>query len=65
MSFAKRFTGRVPMKRIVLQEFVSVDARGPGPNGSVEYVPASVQGDQRFGQRQRSGRCEQAPAKGA
>lgn len=40
------------MKRVILQEFVSVDGLGAGPNDSVDYVPASMQGDKRFGQRQ-------------
>ena len=39
------------MKRVI-QEFVSVDGLGAGPNDSVDYVPASMQGDKRFGQRQ-------------
>ena len=39
------------MKSVILQEFVSVDGLAAGPNDSVDYVPASMQGDQRFGQR--------------
>ena len=40
------------MKKVILQEFVSVDGLAAGPNDSVDFVPASMQGDQRFGQRQ-------------
>jgi dihydrofolate reductase len=40
------------MKKLILQEFVSVDGLAAGPNDSVDFVPASNQGDQRFGQRQ-------------
>ena len=40
------------MKSVILQEFVSVDGLGAGPNDGVDYIPASTQGDQRFGQRQ-------------
>jgi hypothetical protein len=40
------------MRKVVLQEFVSIDGLAAGPNDSVDFVPASMQGDQRFGQRQ-------------
>ena len=40
------------MRKLILQEFVSVDGLASGPNDSVDFVPASNQGDQRFGQRQ-------------
>ena len=40
------------MKKVILQEFVSVDGLAAGPNDSVDFVPASNQGDQGFGQRQ-------------
>jgi dihydrofolate reductase len=40
------------MKKVILQEFVSVDGLASGPHDSVDFVPASNQGDQRFGQRQ-------------
>ena len=40
------------MKKVILQEFVSVDGLASGPNDSVDFVPASNQGDQGFGQRQ-------------
>jgi hypothetical protein len=36
------------MKKVILQEFVSVDGLASGPNDSVDFVPASNQGDQRF-----------------
>lgn len=39
------------MKRVILQEFISVDGLAAGPNDSVDYVPASMQGDKRFGER--------------
>ena len=40
------------MKKVILQEFVSLDGLAAGPNDSVDFVPASMQGDQGFGQRQ-------------
>jgi len=40
------------MRRVVLQEFVTVDGVAAGPNGSVAFVPAATQGDQTFGQEQ-------------
>jgi dihydrofolate reductase len=42
------------MRNVILQEFVSLDGLAAGPNDSVDFVPASTQGDQRFGQRQLS-----------
>ncbi len=36
------------MKKVILQEFVSVDGLAAGPNDSVDFVPASMQGDQRY-----------------
>ena len=40
------------MKKLTLQEFVTVDGLAAGPNASVDFVPASTQGDKSFGQRQ-------------
>lgn len=40
------------MKKVILQEFVSLDGFAAGPKDSVDFVPASTQGDQRFGQHQ-------------
>lgn len=40
------------MRKVIVQEFVSIDGRASGPNGSVDFVPASNQGDQSFGNRQ-------------
>lgn len=36
----------------MLQEFVTLNGLAAGPNGSVDFVPASTQGDQSFGQEQ-------------
>ena len=40
------------MRRVILQEFVSLDGMAAGPNNSVDFVPASTAGDQAFGRRQ-------------
>jgi len=40
------------MRNVILQEFVSLDGLAAGANDSVSFVPASMQGDQSFGQRQ-------------
>jgi hypothetical protein len=40
------------MRDVILQEFVTLDGLAAGPNDSVDFVPASTQGDQSFGQRQ-------------
>lgn len=40
------------MRNLVLQEFVSLDGRASGPNDSVNFVPAAMQGDKSFGERQ-------------
>jgi dihydrofolate reductase len=42
------------MRRVILQEFVSLDGFAAGPNDSVAFVPAATQGDQSFGQHQLS-----------
>ncbi len=40
------------MRKVILQEFVTLDGFAAGPNDSVDFVPASMQGDQAFGQEQ-------------
>jgi dihydrofolate reductase len=39
-------------RKVVLQEFVSLDGYAAGPNDSVDFVPASTQGDDSFGRHQ-------------
>ena len=39
------------MRRVIVQEFVSVDGLASGPE-DVDFIPASVAGDRSFGQRQ-------------
>ena len=40
------------MKNVILQEFVSVDGFAAAADGNVDFIPASTQGDQPFGQHQ-------------
>lgn len=40
------------MKRVILQEFVTLDGLAAGPNDSVDFITDSTQGDQSFGQGQ-------------
>lgn len=40
------------MRKVVLQEFVSADGLAAGPNNSVDFIPASTQGDKAFGREQ-------------
>jgi len=40
------------MRKVVLQEFVSIDGLIAGPNDSVDFIPASTQGDPSFGREQ-------------
>jgi dihydrofolate reductase len=40
------------MRNVILQEFVTLDGLAAGPNGSVDFVPASTAGDESFGQEQ-------------
>ena len=40
------------MREVILQEFVSIDGLVAGPNNSVDFIPASTQGDLTFGQEQ-------------
>jgi hypothetical protein len=42
------------MRNVILQEFVSLDGLAAGQNDSVDFVPASTRGDQRFGLEQLS-----------
>ncbi len=37
------------MRKLILQEFVTLDGLAAGPGNSVDFVPASMQGDQSFG----------------
>ena len=40
------------MRRVIVQEFVTLDGCAAGADGSVEFIPASTRGDQGFGRRQ-------------
>lgn len=40
------------MRKVILNEFVTLNGMASGPEGSVDYVPASMQGDRGFGQEQ-------------
>ena len=40
------------MRKVILQEFVSVDGLAAGPNDSVNFVPKATRGDQSFGREQ-------------
>jgi dihydrofolate reductase len=40
------------MRRVILQEFVSVNGSAADSNGGVDFVPASTEGDRSLGQRQ-------------
>ena len=40
------------MRHVILQEFVTLDGLAAGRNGSVDFVPASTQGDRSFGREQ-------------
>jgi dihydrofolate reductase len=40
------------MRKVILQEFVSADSLVAGPNDSVDFIPASTQGDATFGREQ-------------
>ena len=42
------------MRKVILQEFVTLDGLAAGPHGSVDFAPAATRGDQSFGQRQMS-----------
>jgi dihydrofolate reductase len=40
------------VRKVILQEFVTLNGLAAGPNGSVDFVPASTRGDRSFGQEQ-------------
>ena len=40
------------MRKVILQEFVSLDGRAAGANDSVDFIPAATKGDLTFGQGQ-------------
>lgn len=40
------------MRKLILQEFVSLDGMVAGPTGSVDFIPGSTQGDLGFGREQ-------------
>jgi dihydrofolate reductase len=40
------------MRNVILQEFVTLNGLAVGPNGSVDFIPASTRGDRSFGQEQ-------------
>ena len=40
------------MRGVILQEFVTLDGLAAGPNGSVDWVPATTRDDQSFEQHQ-------------
>jgi len=40
------------MRKVILQEFITLDSLAAGPNDNVDYVPASTQGDKSFGLEQ-------------
>lgn len=40
------------MRKVILQEFVTLDGLAAGPNDSTDFVPASMEGDESFGEEQ-------------
>ena len=40
------------MRKVILQEFLTLDGLAAGPNDNVDYVPAATEGDKSFGQEQ-------------
>ncbi len=40
------------MRKVILQEFMTLDSLAAGPKNSVDFVPASMQGDESFGEEQ-------------
>ena len=40
------------MRKVILQEFVTIDGLAAGPNGSVDFIPAGNRDDQSFEQHQ-------------
>ncbi|HEX6730952.1 MAG TPA: dihydrofolate reductase family protein [Pyrinomonadaceae bacterium] len=41
------------MRKIVLQEFLTLDGLAAGPSGNVDFVPAATEGDKSFGREQK------------
>ena len=50
----QRRSGSRPMKKPIVQEFVSLDGMVAGPKNSVDFVPASTAGGQSLGAEQMS-----------
>ena len=40
------------MRKVILQEFVTLNGLAAGPNDNVDFIPASTQGDKAFGRSQ-------------
>ncbi len=40
------------MRKVILQEFITLDGLAAGPNNSVDFVPNATKGDQSFGREQ-------------
>jgi dihydrofolate reductase len=40
------------MRKVILQEFLTLDGLAAGPNDNVDFVPASTEGDKSFGEEQ-------------
>jgi dihydrofolate reductase len=40
------------MRRLIVQEFLTLDGRSAGPNGEIDFIPAATEGDSRLGERQ-------------
>src|SRR5688572_33067023 len=40
------------MRKVILQEFVTLDGLAAGPDDNVDFVPAATKGDQAFGREQ-------------
>jgi dihydrofolate reductase len=40
------------MRKVILQEFVSLDGMAAGPGGNIDYIPGSTAGDASFGANQ-------------
>jgi dihydrofolate reductase len=40
------------MRKLIVQEFVSIDGRAAGPKGSVDFIPASTTGDRGVAENQ-------------
>ena len=40
------------MRKVILQQIASLDGYAAGPNGDVNFIPASTRGDPRWGAEQ-------------